>query len=554
MTMIAIDRLLRGPHVRRQAVPATDREALRRSIAEVGVLTPILARPAPGITGEEAPIPANAGNHSFEVVNGWQRVEAARAAGVTQVPVEVRPMNDAEVMVAQLADNTLRQTLHPVDGWLAVRDLVAAGYNEARAAEAVGLRERDIKAMGWLAGLHPAILDLCRIAMPELNTLRKIARAPADLQERAAQRGRGADDADPDEDDFEVHGASDPHVDWGAVADGCTVISFSRGLLLDPDSATGIAWQYDWLAEPGEGDEYTTTDAAAFLDAQRAEISRRIWANKNEILVEWNRKAGKWDLPDGYHIDHSVGPNEKLKRGYKKAYMLGVSGRVDVRVLAPNKPDAALADQASDDQVADQAATPETDAAHEAPPPDPVGITGTGMALVAARKDRALLNRLMDGHINQDDLLVAMTLAFCADNVSIHNARGDAADLDRIAARLVGPDGVLRNDLDSAAINACARSALAHVLRLSGHGSFQHIPSGHAAEWVGHFLGADEDIGRFDDNEFLQQCKGDTLRAIAEVAQVKWQGKVGDMRKRLEGQAPDWRPSQAQFGAIGPRS
>lgn len=77
-----------------------DLSELTDSIREVGVLQPPLARP-------------NA-DDGFELVFGHRRKAAAAAAGLTEIAVDVRELDDREVLLAQLAENAHRCDVHPV--------------------------------------------------------------------------------------------------------------------------------------------------------------------------------------------------------------------------------------------------------------------------------------------------------------------------------------------------------------------------------------------------------------------------------------------------------
>ena len=65
------------------------------SIAKHGVLTPILVRP-------------QASGEGYEVVSGHNRVEAAKLAGINEIPATVRQMDDETAIIAMI-DSNLRQ-------------------------------------------------------------------------------------------------------------------------------------------------------------------------------------------------------------------------------------------------------------------------------------------------------------------------------------------------------------------------------------------------------------------------------------------------------------
>ena len=79
-----------------------DDEAMLRtteSIAQYGVLTPLIARPLEGGT--------------YEIISGHRRVHAAQAAGLTEVPVIVRDMDDDAATVLMVDSNLQREHILP---------------------------------------------------------------------------------------------------------------------------------------------------------------------------------------------------------------------------------------------------------------------------------------------------------------------------------------------------------------------------------------------------------------------------------------------------------
>ena len=79
-----------------------DDEAMLRtteSIAKYGILTPLIARPLEDGT--------------FEIISGHRRVHAAEAAGLTEVPVIVREMDDDAATVLMVDSNLQREHILP---------------------------------------------------------------------------------------------------------------------------------------------------------------------------------------------------------------------------------------------------------------------------------------------------------------------------------------------------------------------------------------------------------------------------------------------------------
>ena len=79
-----------------------DDEAMLRtteSIAQFGVLTPLIARPKEDGT--------------YEIISGHRRAHAAEAAGLTEVPVIVRDMDDDAATVLMVDSNLQRESILP---------------------------------------------------------------------------------------------------------------------------------------------------------------------------------------------------------------------------------------------------------------------------------------------------------------------------------------------------------------------------------------------------------------------------------------------------------
>lgn len=76
-------------------------EELSRSIKELGILEPLLVRPLEG------------GN--YELVAGERRYRAASMAGLTEIPVVIREMDDAITYQVRLVENLQREDLNPLE-------------------------------------------------------------------------------------------------------------------------------------------------------------------------------------------------------------------------------------------------------------------------------------------------------------------------------------------------------------------------------------------------------------------------------------------------------
>ncbi len=100
--MVPIEQLSRNPDQPRRRFDDKDLDELGRSIAEKGILQPIIVRPIPGGDG-------------YQIVAGERRWRAAQRAGLHEVPVVVRDLSDREVMEIALIENIQRMDLDPIE-------------------------------------------------------------------------------------------------------------------------------------------------------------------------------------------------------------------------------------------------------------------------------------------------------------------------------------------------------------------------------------------------------------------------------------------------------
>ena len=144
---LPLDRLAPHPRNIRRHSDVTD---LARSIAQVGILEPLIVLPADG-----------AGIH--HLVAGHRRARAADQAGLTTAPCIIRNFDDeADVVLAMIGENTNQGRLSIVEeaqALAAVIDLKGGTVTARRLAKAVGHSETWVKSRLSLLALTDAALD-----------------------------------------------------------------------------------------------------------------------------------------------------------------------------------------------------------------------------------------------------------------------------------------------------------------------------------------------------------------------------------------------------------
>ena len=148
-----------------------DDEAMLRtteSIAQYGVLTPLIARPLEDGT--------------YEIISGHRRAHAAEAAGLTEVPVLVRQMDDDAATVLMVDSNLQRENILPSERAFAYKmkleaikhqgersDLQPEGTSgqvgpklrsDEQLAQEAGESRKQVQRFIRLTNLVPELLDL----------------------------------------------------------------------------------------------------------------------------------------------------------------------------------------------------------------------------------------------------------------------------------------------------------------------------------------------------------------------------------------------------------
>ncbi len=109
----------------RKTFDETALEELAESIRQHGVLQPLLVRPL--------------AEGNYQLVAGERRWRAARMAGLSEVPVVVKELNDTEAMELAIIENLQREDLNPIEEAEGLQTLAdKCGYTQEEIAASVG--------------------------------------------------------------------------------------------------------------------------------------------------------------------------------------------------------------------------------------------------------------------------------------------------------------------------------------------------------------------------------------------------------------------------------
>lgn len=136
-----------GSNPRRNASQASIDE-LAQSIKEVGLVQPITVRPV---------------NGKHEIVAGERRYHAAKRAGLRDIPVIVRDLDDQQAAALRCTENLQRQDLSPIEEAEAFAQLTrptaegGCGWTQTEAAKRLGVTQGHVSNRLRLLSLPPTI-------------------------------------------------------------------------------------------------------------------------------------------------------------------------------------------------------------------------------------------------------------------------------------------------------------------------------------------------------------------------------------------------------------
>ena len=122
---------------------------LSDSIAQHGVLQPLLVRPMP--------------DGGYQLVAGERRWRASRMAGLTEVPVVIRDLTDSQVAELALVENLQRENLNPLEEANGYKELSDKfGYTQEKISEIVGKSRPSIANALRLLNLPEDVQEMVR--------------------------------------------------------------------------------------------------------------------------------------------------------------------------------------------------------------------------------------------------------------------------------------------------------------------------------------------------------------------------------------------------------
>ena len=148
-------------------------EALSQSVREKGVLQPLLVRERE--------------NGKYEIIAGERRFRAASMAGLTEVPVIVKSMDDKEVLEVALVENLLRENLSAIEEAEGLQRLIDEfSHTQEALSQIIGKSRSHIANTLRLLSLPASVRQMIRdgvltagqarplVGLPEAEALAKL--------------------------------------------------------------------------------------------------------------------------------------------------------------------------------------------------------------------------------------------------------------------------------------------------------------------------------------------------------------------------------------------
>lgn len=160
-----------------------DPEALREladSIRAQGVIQPIVVRPLaePGATGAR-----------YEIIAGERRWRASQQAGLAEIPVVVREVDERTALAIALIENIQRADLNPLEEAGALERLITEfDLTHQDVAEAVGKSRATVSNLLRLLELNADVKELVAQSRLEMGHARALLGLKGEIQSRTAHQ------------------------------------------------------------------------------------------------------------------------------------------------------------------------------------------------------------------------------------------------------------------------------------------------------------------------------------------------------------------------------
>jgi ParB family chromosome partitioning protein len=158
---LPIEYMQRGKYQPRKDMSPAKLQELADSIKAQGIIQPVVVR--------------NTGPDKYEIIAGERRWRAAQLAGLQQVPVVIKEIDDRTAMAIALIENIQREDLNPLEEAEALRRLLDEfEMTHQQVADAVGKSRVTVTNLLRLMELHPDVKKLLVTRQLEMGHARAL--------------------------------------------------------------------------------------------------------------------------------------------------------------------------------------------------------------------------------------------------------------------------------------------------------------------------------------------------------------------------------------------
>ncbi len=179
ITHLPLERISRGRYQPRRDFDPDALRELADSIAVQGVIQPIVVRPLDG--------------DGYEIVAGERRWRASQQAGLKEIPVVIRDVDEPTAVAIGLIENIQRADLNPLEEAGALeRLLIEFQLTHQQVAEAVGKSRATVTNLLRLLELNPDVKACVEQSQLEMGHARALLGLKGPQQSAAAKQVVGA--------------------------------------------------------------------------------------------------------------------------------------------------------------------------------------------------------------------------------------------------------------------------------------------------------------------------------------------------------------------------
>lgn len=169
-TTVPLDKIQANPNQPRKNFDEESLQELADSIKQNGVLQPILVRKILTRKGEE-----------YQIVAGERRYQASKLAGLTDIPVLIREVNDEELFQLALIENLQRSNLTPIEEAKGYRQLLdTKGLTQEGLARILSKSRSSITNTLRLMDLPKEVQEMMEQSLITAGHARAILAVPTD--------------------------------------------------------------------------------------------------------------------------------------------------------------------------------------------------------------------------------------------------------------------------------------------------------------------------------------------------------------------------------------